>query len=175
MRRCFLVNFAKFFRTPFLQNKSGKLLPETRTTFMDAVVVCCWLWKVYFMCWLWTVFLPRNKPKTENVFHINQLILNKRAPEQNFWFLVTFPILFQSQYENLGSNFTSIFYSYSAPRKMLWTEAATCNFIKKETLAQVFSCEFCEIAKEHLFYRTSASDSFYMELFWTKIKRLSLE
>ena len=36
-----------------------------------------------------------------------------------------------------------------------------CNFIKKETLAQVFSCEFCEISKntystEHL--RTTASD-----------------
>ena len=35
----------------------------------------------------------------------------------------------------------------------LWPLA--CNFIKKETLAQVFSCEFCEIAKhafltEHL-------------------------
>ena len=24
---------------------------------------------------------------------------------------------------------------------------AACNFIKKETLAQVFSCEFCEISK----------------------------
>ena len=36
-----------------------------------------------------------------------------------------------------------------------------CNFIKKETLAQVFSCEFCEISKntfftEHLW--TTASD-----------------
>ena len=35
-----------------------------------------------------------------------------------------------------------------------------CNFIKKDTLAQVFSCEFCEIFKntfftEHL--RTTAS------------------
>ena len=29
-----------------------------------------------------------------------------------------------------------------------------CNFIKKETLAQVFSCEFCEISKNTLFYRT---------------------
>ena len=27
-------------------------------------------------------------------------------------------------------------------------------FIKKETLAQVFSCEFCEIFKNALFYRT---------------------
>ena len=29
-----------------------------------------------------------------------------------------------------------------------------CNFIKKETLAQVFSCEFCEISKNTLCYRT---------------------
>ena len=27
------------------------------------------------------------------------------------------------------------------------------NFIKKETLAQVFSCEFCEISKNSFFYR----------------------
>ena len=30
-------------------------------------------------------------------------------------------------------------------------KALTCNFIKKESLAQVFSCEFCEISN---FYRT---------------------
>ena len=29
------------------------------------------------------------------------------------------------------------------------------NFIKKEILAQVFSCEFCEISKNTFFYRTS--------------------
>ena len=26
-----------------------------------------------------------------------------------------------------------------------------CNFIKKETLAQVFFCEFCEISKTNFF------------------------
>ena len=31
---------------------------------------------------------------------------------------------------------------------------SACNFIKKETLAQVFSCEFCEIPKNTFFYRT---------------------
>ena len=31
---------------------------------------------------------------------------------------------------------------------------AACNFIKKETLAQVFSCQFCEISKNSFFYRT---------------------
>ena len=29
-----------------------------------------------------------------------------------------------------------------------------CNFIKKETLVQVFSCEFCEISKNTFFHRT---------------------
>ena len=33
-------------------------------------------------------------------------------------------------------------------------QAQACNFIKKETQAQVFSCEFCEIFKNSLFYRT---------------------
>ena len=29
-----------------------------------------------------------------------------------------------------------------------------CNFIKKETLAQVFSCEFCEISKNTFLHKT---------------------
>ena len=33
-------------------------------------------------------------------------------------------------------------------------QASACNFIKKETLAQVFFCEFCEISKNTLSYRT---------------------
>ena len=37
------------------------------------------------------------------------------------------------------------------------SEASSCNFIKKETKTQVFSCEFCEISKnifftEHLWW-----------------------
>ena len=32
--------------------------------------------------------------------------------------------------------------------------SAACNFIKKETLTQVFSCEFCEISKNIFSYRT---------------------
>ena len=30
----------------------------------------------------------------------------------------------------------------------------TCNFIKKETLAEVFFCEFCEMIKNTFFHRT---------------------
>ena len=38
--------------------------------------------------------------------------------------------------------------------EFLFSEAEACNFIKKETLAQMFSCEFCEIAKNTFSYRT---------------------
>ena len=36
------------------------------------------------------------------------------------------------------------------------------NFIKNQTLAQVFSCEFCEISKNAFFYRTPPGDYFQL-------------
>ena len=38
--------------------------------------------------------------------------------------------------------------------KVVGLRPKACNFIKKESLAQVFSCEFCEISKSTCFYRT---------------------
>ena len=40
-------------------------------------------------------------------------------------------------------------------RKTPSPESQACNFIKKESLAQVFSCKFYEISKDTFFYRTS--------------------
>ena len=45
-----------------------------------------------------------------------------------------------------------------------------CNFIKKETLAQMFSCEFCEISKntyftEHLWTTASVSWWIFQNIF----------
>ena len=49
-------------------------------------------------------------------------------------------------------------------RKWFKKEPQACNFIKKEAMAQVFSCEFCEISKntfstEHLWTTPSFLDS----------------
>ena len=55
-------------------------------------------------------------------------------------------------------------------KKGVRTEA--CNFIKKETLAQVFSCEFCEIFKNMYFedhLRKAASWSLWFSLITLKI------
>ena len=52
--------------------------------------------------------------------------------------------------------FTCIFFRIIRPQ--------TCNFIKRETLAQVLFCEFCEIFKKTFFtehLRTTATDFFH--------------
>ena len=47
-------------------------------------------------------------------------------------------------------------------RELFCKKGEACNFIRKETLTQVFSCEFCEISKnifftEHLWATVSGS------------------
>ena len=37
-----------------------------------------------------------------------------------------------------------------------------CNFIKKEALAQLLSCEFCEISKNTFFHSTSGAASEFL-------------
>ena len=61
---------------------------------------------------------------------------------------------------NIQTNFTTYkrICSYSRSSR---PEASACNFIKKETLAQVIFCEFCEISENTFAYRTppvAASD-----------------
>ena len=43
---------------------------------------------------------------------------------------------------------------YICSKEKIEAVAQACNFIKKETLAQVFSCEFCEISKNTFSYGT---------------------
>ena len=50
--------------------------------------------------------------------------------------------------------FHFISFHFSVTHKNLEIKTGACNFIKKETLAQVFSCEFCEISKNTFFYKT---------------------
>ena len=56
----------------------------------------------------------------------------------------------------------------------MFLEIEACNFIKKETLAQVFSCESCEISKKTFFLRTPLVDTCHMctSLQITRIIRL---
>ena len=44
-------------------------------------------------------------------------------------------------------------------------QAKVCNFIKKESLAQLFFCEFCEISK----------NTFFIEHLWTTASEPTLD
>ena len=47
---------------------------------------------------------------------------------------------------------------------LLKLQAEACHFIKKETVAQMFSCEFCEIFK----------NTFFTEHLWTTLSRFRI-
>ena len=54
-----------------------------------------------------------------------------------------------------------LYFTEEATRGVLWKKVLSQDFIKKETPAQVFSCEFGEISKNTLFTEhlcTTASD-----------------
>ena len=54
-------------------------------------------------------------------------------------------------------NYDSGIFSFRSSRLEVFCKkvaGGACNFIKKETLTQVFSCEFCKISKNTFFYRT---------------------
>ena len=50
-------------------------------------------------------------------------------------------------------------------------QVETCNFIKKETLAQVFPCEFFKIFKNNFFtehlWTTGVTDCYILPTIWT--------
>ena len=51
--------------------------------------------------------------------------------------------------------------------------AEACNFVKRETLAQVFSCEFCEIFENTVFtehLRETASDKTFVPIKFSSLK-----
>ena len=47
----------------------------------------------------------------------------------------------------------------------LFFDKVACNFVTNETLAQVFSCEFCKISKNSFSYRRPLGDCFLFDFF----------
>ena len=89
----------------------------------------------------WYEFLTKIKLTKENPFRF--LIYDKIKSLRTC-------IILQYQKE-----LTEVLHSRRCSTKFCKTHRPeACNFIKKETLAQVFSCKFCEISKNTLFYRT---------------------
>ena len=56
--------------------------------------------------------------------------------------------------KNVATFMLQLCYDKSSRQALANHESEACNFIKEETLAQVFSCEFCKIYKNTFYYRT---------------------
>ena len=50
--------------------------------------------------------------------------------------------------------------TYARDSFLIKLQASSCNFIKKESLALVFSCEFCEICKNTFFLQNTSGGCF---------------
>ena len=55
-------------------------------------------------------------------------------------------------------------YENTCARLSFLIQKDACNFIKKETLAQVFSCEFCEILRTPFLQNTSGRYNIFFQL-----------
>ena len=66
--------------------------------------------------------------------------------------------------KQLSSSFSFAYFVIKAFQKQshqsLLQKRLACNFIKKEVLAQVFSCKFCEISKNIPSYGTPPAAAF---------------
>ena len=82
---------------------------------------------------------------SKNTFYTESLRMTASVVTYPFYFI------FNSFFLTIISMF---FLSFSVLFHCFLRSSQACNFIKKQTLAQVFSCEFCEISKDTFSYRT---------------------
>ena len=54
----------------------------------------------------------------------------------------------------------------------LQAKAKACNFIKKETLAQVFSCEFAKFLRSLFFYKTATASAHAYDILYKSLRDL---
>ena len=109
------------------------------------------------------------KFRQKRISHISKFVLiffyyfSFTVGQFSFLFIVFFDTLYYPViYSEVCVNFLFFLFHYrlvflSFHNFFFYAEAATGGVlwkIKKETLVQVFSCEFCENFLEHLFYRT---------------------
>ena len=113
--------------------------------------------------------MPRHLPTAEaNFERYNGTMRDENDPYRfsngtnlNYWVIM----FYQKWDTTIRSSRPEVFCKKTYSQK--FCRAQACNVIKKESLAQVFSCEFFEISKNNFFYRTRPVAGFmynYMQL-----------
>ena len=84
----------------------------------------------------------------------SQIFLKESYLEFNVWEAVVRKCSVEKLFMETSQNSQENAYARVSFLIIVQALGLACNFIKKETLAQVFSCEFCEISKNTFFNRT---------------------
>ena len=123
--RCFPVNFMKFLKTFFFHRT-----PPVAASKSSKMLILILL--------LEGKFERIIKNRKNDCFEKSEVVVRRCSVKKMFLEIS------QNSQEN-----TCVRDSF-----LIKLQALACNFIEKESLAQVFSCEFCEISKNTFFYRT---------------------
>ena len=113
-----------------------------------------------------------NHLETIRLIHLVQSLISERSSR---YFVLSDPIVSTFQLSFIsnarasmkGRLLRSSHRSCSVKKGVLKSFEA-CNFTKKESLAQVFSCKFCKLSKSNFFtehLQTTASDFFIQDLY----------
>ena len=96
-------------------------------------------------------WLCKHMKTLEATNHVFQWIFVLNSVKQKFFHVSI--VFHQNIYLNIETT-EVVLQRCSVKRGIQWFSSWTWNFIKKENLAQVFSCEFYKIFKNSFFYRT---------------------
>ena len=176
----FSKNFCKIFWIMFLKARLStmylfKLLKKNTTVcicHLDEGETFTWMWKVILLF----LIHKKNSDRVSDYFLICfHHFTTKLRRLFYFWHSLeqepkkqgirTKIILINLSIKSLDIHDLEAVPRRHSSKKVAW------NFIKKETLAQVFHCEFCEMSKNTFSYRTPPVASSDGSIFWQSIEQ----
>ena len=106
--------------------------------------------QIYF----WTQCLQINfKNKSKTMKNVEISSVKKKKKKQVVIYIRTWILNNNNEASEIVSKSYTERISARAPFLLNW-QARVCNFVKKESLTQLLSCEFCQIFKNTFFYWT---------------------
>ena len=114
-------------------------------------------------------FFRRSFESVRTQFLSGESSITGNLPVQSRFISVSYLHVKYGIWRSLECSFCQIIWNSFLWYKPLWSVLIciekACNFILKKSLAQVFSCEFCEISKNTFFYRTPHVAAFKIIVF----------
>ena len=144
------------------KNRSNFISISTHNGFVQTHRCCSWI----SVIWNWVQYLQLQlSTAVEETRTCNHCFLSRSwcwIIWLGWWilqiwgmiYLVSKAVTWRCSFKKLflKNSWNSQEYTCAGVSFLIKLQAEACNFIKKETLTRVFSCEFCEIFKDIFFY-----------------------